>query len=171
MKIGYLWLGAFIATVFGANWALSTFGFVPVGFGLLAPAGVFFAGAAFTCRDMLHETLGRKAVVLAILGGAFLSWWIEPTFAIASGTAFLASESLDYSVYSPLRARGWLRAVTASNVAGLVLDSALFLWLAFGSLDFIEGQIVGKVYMTALAVIALWIARRTGVVSLRRSAA
>ena len=29
---------AFIATVYGANWSLTEFGFVSVGFGLLAPA-------------------------------------------------------------------------------------------------------------------------------------
>tara|TARA_Y100000310_G_C20620388_1_gene782963 strand:- start:915 stop:1094 length:180 start_codon:yes stop_codon:yes gene_type:complete len=48
----------------------------------------------------------------------------------------------------------------ASNGVGMVADSALFLWLAFGSLAFIEGQVIGKLYMTALAVALLWIARR-----------
>lgn len=163
-----IWLALFIGTVFGANWALSTWGFVPVGFGLMAPAGVFFAGLAFTCRDMLHEARGRRAVLVAIIAGAGLSWFIEPTFAIASGVAFLVSELGDFAVYSPLRARGWLRAVAASNAVGLVLDSALFLWLAFGSLDFIEGQVIGKAYMTALAIVVLWIARRY-VVPFRRS--
>ena len=167
-QTGYLWLAVFIGTVFGANWAITEYGIIGVGFGLAAPAGVFFAGLAFTCRDLLHETLGRAAVVVAILAGAFLSWWIEPTFAVASGVAFLTSEALDYAVYAPLRARGWLRAVTASNAVGLVADSALFLWLAFGSLDFIEGQLVGKAYMTAVAIAALWIGRRY-VVSLRLS--
>ena len=44
--MGYLIFVAYVATIFGANWALSTFGLVPVGFGLLAPAGVYFAGLA-----------------------------------------------------------------------------------------------------------------------------
>jgi uncharacterized PurR-regulated membrane protein YhhQ (DUF165 family) len=42
--------------------------------------------------------------------------------------------------------------VVASNVVGAVVDSALFLWLAFGSLAFIEGQIIGKVAMTVVAL-------------------
>ena len=165
---GFGWLAAFVATVFGANWALGEFGIVPIGFGLMAPAGVFFAGAAFTCRDMLHDAMGRPAVVTAIVIGAGLSWFLEPTFAVASGVAFLVSELGDFAVYTPLRSRGWLRAVAASNVVGLVLDSALFLWLAFGSLDFIEGQIVGKFYMTVAAIAGLWITRHY-VVSLRRA--
>ena len=63
-------------------------------------------------------------------------------------------------MYAPLRERGWLRAVFASNVVGFTVDSLLFLWLAFGSLDFIEGQLVGKAYMTGLAVVGLWLWRR-----------
>jgi hypothetical protein len=59
----------------------------------------------------------------------------------------------------PLRRRGWLRAVAASNAAGLAVDSALFLWLAFGSLDFLAGQVLGKAWMTALAVALLWAIR------------
>lgn len=161
-QAGYLWLAVFIGSVFGANWAITEYGIVDVGFGLSAPAGVFFAGLAFTCRDLLHETLGRRAVVGAILVGAFLSWWIEPTFATASAVAFLASEALDFAVYEPLRSRGWLRAVLASNVVGLAVDSVLFLWLAFGSLDFIEGQIVAKGYMTLGAVMLLWMVRARG---------
>jgi uncharacterized PurR-regulated membrane protein YhhQ (DUF165 family) len=165
----YAWIVLFIGTVFGANWSLSTFGIVPIGFGLMAPAGVYFAGLAFTCRDLIHDTIGRRGVVAAIIAGAALSWFVEPTFAIASGTAFLLSEFADYAVYAPLRSRGWVKAVVTSNVVGLTADSALFLWLAFGSLDFIEGQLVGKGYMTIAAIAALWVARRYHVVSLRQS--
>jgi uncharacterized PurR-regulated membrane protein YhhQ (DUF165 family) len=80
--------------------------------------------------------------------------------ALASATAFLVSEAADYLVYTPLRRRGWLRAVAASNVVGLAVDSALFLWLAFGSLTFLWGQVWGKVWVTALAVAMLWAWRR-----------
>lgn len=147
-----IWLLGYVATIFAANWALSTFGLVPVGFGLLAPAGVYFAGLAFTLRDLTQDALGRRWTVAAILAGALLSALVSPQFALASGVAFLASELADFGVYTPLRERHWLGAVAASNAVGLVLDSALFLALAFGSLDFLAGQVVGKVWMTALAV-------------------
>ena len=52
-----LWV-AFVATVGGANWALATFGIVPIGFGLSAPAGVYFAGIGFTLRDLMHDRGG-----------------------------------------------------------------------------------------------------------------
>lgn len=146
----------YIATIVAANWAIQTFGLVPVGFGLVAPAGVYFAGLAFTFRDLTQDQLGRRWTIGAILIGAVLSWFISPQFALASGLAFLVSELADFAVYTPLRERHWLGAVALSNTVGLVIDSALFLVLAFGSLDFLAGQIVGKAWMTALAVLILW---------------
>ena len=160
MVFGYVALAAYIATIFAANWAIATFGPVPVGFGLVAPAGVYFAGLAFTLRDLTQERLGRRWTLVAIAVGALLSAVVSPQFALASGAAFLLSELADFVVYTPLRERAWLAAVAASNVVGLIADSALFLWLAFGSLDFLAGQIVGKAWMTVLFLLPLWWWRR-----------
>jgi len=150
--------------ILGANWAIQRWGVVPVGLGLMAPAGVYFAGLAFTLRDITQETLGRRWTVAAIVAGAALSAFLSPQLALASGLAFLVSEALDMAVYSPLKERHWLGAVAASNVVGATVDSALFLLLAFGSLDFLAGQVWAKLLMTALAVAVLWAwrARRRG---------
>lgn len=51
-------------------------------------------------------------------------------------------------------------ATLASNTVGLVADSIVFLFLAFGSLQFIEGQIIGKAWMTLLALPAVAYLRR-----------
>jgi uncharacterized PurR-regulated membrane protein YhhQ (DUF165 family) len=151
----------YVLSIVAANATLSLVGFVPIGFGLVAPAGVLWAGAALTLRDLVQEQLGRRAVLLAIAAGAALSWLVAPSFALASAVAFCASELADLAVYTPLRDRGWwLGAVAGSNTVGLVVDSALFLWLAFGSLDFLAGQVVGKLYVTAATVALLWLARR-----------
>lgn len=160
MPLGLLSALAYVATIFAANWAIVTFGPVPVGFGLTAPAGVYFAGLAFTLRDLTQEMLGKRAVLIAILVGAALSAALSQQFALASGAAFLFSELLDFAVYTPLRRRNWLGAVAASNAVGLVADSALFLTLAFGSLAFLPGQIVGKATMTLLAIVVLAVVRR-----------
>ena len=153
-------LAAYIATIFLANWAIQNFGMVPVAPGLMAPAGVYFAGLAFTFRDLVQEKLGRAWTVAAILVGAGLSAFVSPEFGVASGVAFLISETLDFAVYTPLRRRNWIGAVLASNAVGLIADSALFLWLAFGSLEFLAGQIVGKTWVTLIAVALLWTWRR-----------
>ena len=160
---GILALAGYTGTIIGANWAIQTWGIVPVGFGLAAPAGVYLAGLAFTLRDLVQESCGRRWALIAIGLGAGLSWLISPQFAVASGLAFAASELADFVVYTPLRKRHWLGAVALSNTVGLAIDSALFLWLAFGSLDFLAGQIVGKLWVTLLAVALLWMWRRVHV--------
>lgn len=156
LSIGVTVAAAYLATIVGANWAVTTFGVVPVGFGLMAPAAVYVAGLAFTLRDLLQDLAGRWVVLGAILAGAVLSLLIaSPHLAVASGVAFGFSELADLAVYEPLRRRRWLSAVAASNAVGLVVDSILFLSLAFGSLAFLPGQIVGKAWITVLAVVVL----------------
>jgi uncharacterized PurR-regulated membrane protein YhhQ (DUF165 family) len=160
---------AFVGTVIAANWALARYGIVPIGFGLMAPAGVYFAGLAFGLRDALHDLAGRWIVLAAIAVGGIVSYLIEDgitipgghvPIAVASAVAFTLSELADLAIYEPLRERRWASAVVASNVVGAVIDSALFLWLAFGSLDHLVGNTVGKVYMIALALPIVYLARR-----------
>jgi hypothetical protein len=70
---------------------------------------------------------------------------------LASTAAFLLSEFADFAVYTPLARRRLVAAVVASSIVGLVVDSIVFLWLAFGSMEFLVGQIVGKLWMVLLA--------------------
>jgi uncharacterized PurR-regulated membrane protein YhhQ (DUF165 family) len=152
---------SYIGTIFAANWAIQVYGLVPVGFGLMAPAGVYFAGLAFTLRDLLQDSRGRFWVIVAIMAGALVSVFVSPKFALASGVAFLVSELLDFAVYTPLRNKNRLVAIVVSNLVGLVADSALFLLLAFGSLQYLSGQVVGKAWMTLFAIIViLWMRRK-----------
>lgn len=169
MKLKLALAAAFVATVYLANWLLDSFGVIPVGFGLEAPAGVLAAGLAFGLRDALHEAAGHLWVVLSIVAGALLSYVLTDaaaipggvvTIAAASGVAFLFSELADMAVYTPLRERRWTWAVVLSNSVGAVVDSALFLWLAFGSVTLIWGQLVGKAYMIAIALPLVWMVRR-----------
>lgn len=167
--IGLIAAALFVATVWMANYAVKKWGVVSVGFGLEAPAGVYFVGLAFTLRDVVHRLLGRLVVIGCILVGATLAYFIEAnvqlgghvSLAVASAIAFLASEFADLTVYERIRKDGWMPAVFASNAFGIVIDSALFLWLAFGSLAFFWGQVVGKAWMTGLAILLLLILNRT----------
>jgi uncharacterized PurR-regulated membrane protein YhhQ (DUF165 family) len=167
--VGWVSLAGFVACVWFANWLLSTYGVVGIGFGLMAPAGVYAAGLSFGLRDAVHEALGAAWVLVGIVVGAGLAYVLgdsitipggHMTIALASGIAFSLAELADLLVYSPLRERNWPAAVIASNIVGGVADSALFLWLAFGSLDHLTGQVVGKTYMVALALPLVWMARR-----------
>ena len=151
----------FIATIYAANWTIAHFHTVGVGFGLKAPAGVYFAGIALTLRDIVDRNLGRTPVVAAIVAGGVLTLFVSTHFALASAAAFLVSELIDLAIYEPLRRRGWLVAVAASNAGGLVVDSVLFLWLAFGSLAFLPGQILAKSWATVGAILLIAAMRAT----------
>ena len=73
--------------------------------------------------------------------------------ALASATAFVLSELADLIVYQPLRRRGWLRAVIASNAVGAPVDTVLFLALAgFPIWAAVPGQLLAKATATAIPV-------------------
>jgi hypothetical protein len=121
---------------------------LPVGGGLDAPSGVYMAGAALILRDFVQRDLGKAWALAAIVLGAAISGVLSPwSLAVASVTAFAFSELLDFAIYTPLANRRFITALVLSSAAGAVADSAIFLWLAFGSLDHIAGQLVGKAWM------------------------
>lgn len=172
--IGPIAAALFAATIPAANWLIGNVGvqygpnephLIPVGFGLMAPSGVLMVGAALVLRDIVHERLGAGWALAAIAAGSVLSALLAPpSLVIASTAAFALAELADFAVYAPLRERRLGLAVFASGVVGAFVDSAVFLWLAFGSLAFVEGQVLGKVWMS-LAAFAMIAAMR------RRSAA
>jgi uncharacterized PurR-regulated membrane protein YhhQ (DUF165 family) len=135
---------------------------IPVAPGLLAPSGVTMIGVALVLRDLVQRRLGLGIAIGAILVGAALSALVAPpALVIASAAAFLLSEAADLAVYTPLARRRLIAAVLASSLVGLVVDSVLFLWLAFGSLDFLLGQMVGKAWMVLAAIpLVYWLRRR-----------
>lgn len=164
---GAIFLALFAACIPLSNWMLSNIGtvcpangpcLIPIGFGLMAPSGVVVVGAALLFRDLVQRRLGLNWALLAIAIGALLSWMVAPpALVVASVVAFLFSELADLAVFTPLQRRGLVRAVFLSSLVGLVLDSLIFLQLAFGNLDFLVEQIVGKTWivLATLPLVAL----------------
>jgi uncharacterized PurR-regulated membrane protein YhhQ (DUF165 family) len=170
-KEGLIFLALFALTIPAANWLIGHVGtacvqhgpcVVPVAPGLMAPSGVMMVGVALVLRDLVQRRLGTALSVLAILFGTGISALLAPpALILASGVAFLLSEFADLAVYTPLARRRLVIAVVASSVVGLVVDSIVFLWLAFGSLEFLAGQVVGKGWMVLLSIpFVAWLRRR-----------
>jgi len=168
---GGIFLVLFCLTIPAANWMIGHVGtmcvqngpcLVPVAPGIMAPSGVLMVGAALVLRDLVQRRLGVEFGVGAIAAGAAISAGLAPaSLVLASAAAFLLSEIADFAVYTPLARRRLVAAVVASSTAGLVVDSIVFLWLAFGSLEFLFGQIIGKLWMVLLAIpFVVWIRRR-----------
>jgi queuosine precursor transporter len=167
---GFAYLAAFAACIPLANWMIGNVGtvcvpngpcLIPVAPGLSAPSGVLMIGLALVLRDLVQRSLGVRWAASAVIAGAALSALVAPpSLVVASAVAFLLSELADLAVYTPLQRRGLVMAVFASSVVGLVIDSAVFLYLAFGNLNFIAGQIVGKAWMVLLSLPLIYLLRK-----------
>jgi uncharacterized PurR-regulated membrane protein YhhQ (DUF165 family) len=166
---GIVFLVLFALTIPADNWLIGNAGtkcvpngpcLIPVAPGLMAPSGVTMIGIALVLRDLVQRRLGVGFSAAAVVAGAMLSTLVAPpALAVASGFAFLISELADFAVYTPLQRRGLVLAVIASSVVGLVVDSIAFLWLAFGDLSFLAGQVIGKGWMVLLSIPIIWLIR------------
>jgi len=175
---GTVFLALFCVTIPAANWMLGHVGtvcppnspcLVPVAPRIMAPSGVLMIGVALVLRDLVQRRLGTEFGIGAIVAGAAISAAVAPaSLVMASAAAFLISEFADFAVYTPLARRRLVLAVIASSAVGLVIDSIVFLWLAFGSLDFLLGQVIGKAWMVLLSIpFIVYLRRRDGRIGLR----
>jgi hypothetical protein len=150
---------------------------------LTAPGGTFLIGIALSMIEIAHRTAPSRregfvnAQVMVACGwvaSAILAGYLailnvlspdDPLFDRLAGTwrivvasllAFAVSETIDNSFGAWLRDRvpDALR-VLGTNAISVPLDSVVFLLVAFGSLEFIEGQIVVKYAATVLVGVPL----------------
>lgn len=167
------WIATFLACIVASNWAITHLGVdhgpgaprtLPVGFGLHAPSGVVFAGALFALRDVIHERLGPIAVLVIIIVSAPLTMIAAtPGLAVASVVTFVVAEIVDLLVYRHIRRHGYTGAAIGSNLVSSLIDSALFLGLAFGATQALNGTIgltVGKLEASTITVLVIVAAGR-----------
>jgi uncharacterized PurR-regulated membrane protein YhhQ (DUF165 family) len=168
LRIIIAWTAAvlFVVTVYAANWLVNRYGPIRVWpTNLYAPAGVYVVGIAFLLRDTVQRLMGQWLALAAIAIGATLSVFVSPTLALASACAFAASELIGLGVFRMSggnvggRAR-LLGAVTLASICAAAVDSVLFLWIAFHSLAFFDGQMVAKLSVTVLALPFVLFARK-----------
>jgi uncharacterized PurR-regulated membrane protein YhhQ (DUF165 family) len=168
--MGIILIIGYIATIPAANFLITHIGtvcvpqgpcLIPVFPGIMAPSGVLMIGAALLLRDLVQRRYGAAWALVCVGVGAGLSFVIAPpALALASGVAFLFSELVDFTAYTPLARKRFYTALIVSCAAGAVADSALFLWLAFGSLDHMLGQVIGKVYAVVTYAVGARLARQ-----------
>ncbi len=164
----------YVGSIVGANYMIGHIGKVipgahvlPVGFGLYAPSGVYLASLALVSRDLLQRSAGTLPGIVAILVGAFISYFISsPQLAFASGFTFLVSETVDFAIFTPLARRNFAAAVLVSGLFGEFVDSVLFLTLAQIPLSIaLKGQLVGKMWVILLGSAISFILRRSSLLA------
>lgn len=162
MIAAFLYIGCILA----AN-VLAARYIIPLPFGLAVPAGVFAIAPVFSLRDAVHEKAGRKGAYILIAIATGLSWiWafvsgdgLLSRITLASVVAFAFNEVLDTEIYHKLRIRSKLLAILGSNAVSSLVDSVLFIWVAFGPLVFLmAGQYLIKMVLSAL--VGLWLVKR-----------
>lgn len=168
---GVALLAVYVGSIVAANWLTTRYGLVAVFPGLVTTTGTVAVGGVIMTRDFLQDALGRAAVLAATAAGAVISYLVSShQIAVASGVTFLIAESLEFTVYTPLRRRygwgsgRWAWVVGLANFTGALADTLIFLSLAGFPLTWpvIGGQMLGKGYVT-VAVIAAGLAVRRAV--------
>lgn len=138
----------YLAAIIGTNVSFSIAGPVFATFAL--------AGLTLVLRDIVREHIGPwRALALIPLGAAVSALLGDPAVAVASLAAFMLAELLDTAIYEGIRSRSQAWGIAISGVVGSVVDSVVFLSLAFGSLAFLQPQITGKIAATLGAVLVL----------------
>ena len=142
-----------------ANWLASKY-VVPVGFGYMAPGGVWAIGAVLVLRDWINQLAPKRSLALIPVAslisygiGEIAGWSSLQRIALASVAAFVISELVEWAVFAPIRKRSLTTGVALSGTVGLLIDTYVFLTIAFGSMAFFPGQVIGKAEALAVGVV------------------
>lgn len=147
---------AILAAIIAANLSSAHFG---------AEASIYNAflmiGLVISARDHLHDAWREnrlRNMALLIASGSALSFAAAHLFltdlppdivariALASCAAFAVAESFDAVLYHLIRRRPWLERSNTSNLLGAVLDSTVFVSIAFGwTWEIIFAQVCAKI--------------------------
>lgn len=155
---------------------------------LTVPAASFLFPLAYTLIDLVNRSLGKTGarwVVLGAFAGNVVlvlassiaialppaAFWTNqdayalvlgatPRIVIASWVAYLASSMTDVELFARLASWPLWQRIIASNAVSLLLDSILFVGIAFGPLAQVIGsQYLVKLLMTVLSLPIILVAR------------
>jgi len=147
----YLWASAYLLSIMLGNAFVIWFGIVKV-LGLTFPAGVVFVGLTFSFRDYVQRYWGDYACWAWMLLAGVITYFFNQQVAIASVTAFIVSEGVDWFGFKVLK-MSFRKRIYISNLFSCPLDSLIFVTIAFGWYwPAIWGQAVIK-YLSGLLVL------------------
>lgn len=151
----WIWAFAYICSILLANVFVDYFGIIDV-FGLVFPAGVVFVGLCFSFRDFAQQYWGIWKIWIFIFIATFITLFMNWQIAVASVTAFLISEFIDWLIFT-ITKKEFIHRIWISNTISTPLDSIIFVVLAFGwNWDAICGQAVIKYASSLLVIPIIW---------------
>lgn len=131
---------AYIGAVVAINWLFVVVPMVPV-LGTMFPPVMLVVGFVFVFRDFAQREIGHWVVIAMLVAGGISYFMSAPVVALASVTAFLISEAIDWAVYTFTRKPLSQRILLSSAVA-VPVDTIVFL------------QMVGFFDWTAVALVS-----------------
>ncbi len=115
-----MWAVVYVVSIVLVNWL---FTIIPP-IGIWQPTSVI-VGLTFIFRDLAQRKLGHWVIPVMLIGGVISYFMADPFVAVASITAFLVSEGVDWGVYTitkrPLKDR-----ILLSSAIGTPIDSIIF---------------------------------------------
>ena len=129
---GLRWTAVYVALMPLINWSFAAVPTFPIaealGGGQFQPlaivTGLVLVARDFTQREIGHRVLGAMFIGLAL---STLTSWL--TIVVASGAAFLISETVDWAVYT-LSRRPLSQRIMISSALSAPLDQTVFIYLA-----------------------------------------
>lgn len=155
---------------FSANW-LAAHALLRIG-PFLIPGGTFVFALSFTTYDYIRRQHGLAPAVVAIALGFVASVLYTLLWgggvgriAVAGLVALACSSSLDLAAQTLTLRRPLWQYVSASNAASLLVDTVVFVTIAFAALplpvrlQIMEGQYLAKLAMTLVSIPLVYYAR------------
>ena len=149
------WTTAYIAAVVAINWLFVLVPMVPV-LGTMFPPVMLVVGFVFVFRDFAQREIGHWVILAMLVAGGISYFMSAPVVTLASVTAFLISEAIDWAVYTFTRKPLAQRILISSSVA-VPVDTIVFLQLV-GFFDWTAVILVSAAKMLG-AVVFWWVLR------------
>lgn len=153
------WTGAYIASVAFINWLLVALPPIVVGDTVIPPV-MLLVGFVFVFRDMAQRETGHYVVFAMLIGGALSYFIATPAVALASVTAFLASETIDWIIFT-LTKKPLSQRILLSSAVAVPADTIIFLSL-IGLFDWFAVIVISLMKMVAAVCFWLVLRKRDG---------
>ena len=141
----------YVASIILGNFLVVYLGIIHFA-GLMFPAGAIAIGLTFSLRDFVQRGFGHRVwyfmivstIITALMSFVMADMPIPPyKVALASAVAFMASEFIDWLVYTILK-KDIVWRITISNLFSTPVDSILFVGIAFGSFSILQPPVYGQ---------------------------
>ncbi|SDH23486.1 VUT family protein [Pelagibacterium luteolum] len=146
----------YILSIAFINWLLVLLPPIMIGNTAIPPV-MLVVGFVFVFRDFAQREIGHWVLLAMVAGGALSFFTASADVAVASMTAFVVSETIDWLVFS-LTKRPLAQRILFSSAAAVPIDTVIMLSL-IGMFDWLAVVIVSLMKMIG-ALCFWWVLRR-----------